>query len=441
MLPTSEKSISLTDRDDSRFPWPAVPRSVDDLHLPLAVINDLILRSLWLHGSVSLTSLQRTLKLPFQVLETFFQQFRQRQLVEVRQTIGLDSSFALTSAGRSQAAARMEACQYVGPAPVSLDEYARVVKAQAAVVKLSRDRLRDAFFDLVLPDALLDQLGPSLIAHKSLFLYGNTGSGKTSIAHRILRVYQDGPVLVPYAVEVDGHIISILDPHVHRSEEVAGEALDPRWVACRRPCVSVGGELSSAMLELRRDESTGVFIAPCQVKANNGILIIDDFGRQMVSPTELLNRWIMPLDQHIDFLTLASGTKVQMPFELMLVFSSNFDPNDLVDEAFLRRLHAKVLVPDVSPEIFDRIFERVVETEQVPCDAGCAAYLRHRCLAAGSRVLRACYPRDIYGLIKAISSYEGHPVIITTATIDSAVNLYFCQVGLTKKKPPPPTFT
>jgi hypothetical protein len=414
--------------------WPAVPNSGADLRVPRALINDLILRSLWFHGSVTLTSLQKTLKLPFEVVEDFFQEFRQQQLVEVKQTAGRDYTFTLTSSGRSQAAARMEICQYVGPAPVSLHEYERVVRAQAATVDVTRDDLRSAFHDLVLPDALLDQLGPSLIAHQSLFLYGDTGSGKSSIAQRILRIYED-PVVVPYAVHVDGHIVSILDPNVHKLVRFTGDTLDPRWVVCQRPCVKVGGELSAAMLELRRDEATGVFIAPCQVKANNGILIIDDFGRQMVSPRELLNRWIQPLDQHCDFLTLASGTKFQVPFELLLVFSTNLDPNDLVDEAFLRRIQTKVLVQDVGAEDFDRIFERVVETEMVPCDDGCAAHLRHRCLTSGLKVLRACYPLDIFRLIKAISRYDRRPVRITAENIDRAVDLYFARTG--RRKPAP----
>jgi hypothetical protein len=415
--------------------WPAVPSSTDDLRVPHAVINDLILRSLWLHGSASLTSLQKALKLPFDVLESFFHEFRQQQLVEVKQTVGRDYIFMLTSSGRLQAAARMEVCQYVGPAPVSLDQYERVVRAQAAVVDVTRDQLRRAFHDLVLPDALLDQLGPSLIAHQSLFLYGDTGSGKSSIAQRILRIYED-PVVVPYAVQVDGHIISILDPNVHRLVRFTGGTLDPRWVVCQRPCIKIGGELSAAMLELRRDEGTDVFVAPCQVKANNGILIIDDFGRQMVSPRDLLNRWIQPLDQRADFLTLTSGTKFQVPFELLLVFSTNLDPNDLVDEAFLRRIQTKVLVQDVSAENFDRIFERVVETEGVPCDHGCATHLRHRCLTSGSRVLRACYPLDVFKLIKAISRYDRNPVRITCANIDRAADLYFAKTPRQKMVAP-----
>ena len=399
---------------------------MDDLQLPVAVVNDLVLRFLYLHGSASVTSLQKVLKLPFAVLDSLLQPIRNQQLLEVKHTSGHDYTFSLTESGRLQAAARMEVCQYIGPAPVSLPQYDHVVRAQAAVVELTRDQLRRAFHDLVLPDALLDRLGPSLIAHQSLFLYGNTGSGKSSIAERILRIYED-PVVIPYAVEVGGHIITILDPHVHRLVRLKDNTLDPRWEACQRPCVKVGGELSAAMLELRLDEATRVFVAPCQVKANNGVLIVDDFGRQMVSPRELLNRWIEPLDRRGDFLTLASGTKFRVPFQLMLVFSTNLDPNDLVDEAFLRRIQTKVLIEDVSAENFDQIFARVVETEDVPCDAGCAAHLRSRCLTSGSKVLRACYPLDIYRLIKAIGKYEDSPVRITPATIDRAVDLYFAK--------------
>jgi len=397
-----------------------------DLHLSPNLIADLMLRSLWLEGSTTLRSLQSSLKLPFAALEDIFQQFRHQQLVEVKQASGRDYTFALTAAGRSQAAARMETCQYVGPAPVSLHEYERIVRAQAAVLDLSRDQLRNAFHDLVLTDALLDRLGPSLIAHRSLFLYGDTGSGKTSIAQRILRIYED-PIVVPYAVEVDGQIITILDPNVHRLVRFTGDTLDPRWVVCQRPCVKVGGELSAAMLELRRDDAAGVSLAPCQVKANNGILFIDDFGRQRIPPRELLNRWVVPLDQRVDFLTLSSGMKFHMPFELMLVFSTNLNPDELVEEAFLRRIQTKILVENVDADVFDRIFQRIIHTERIPCDPSSMEHLRERCLTSGSKVLRACYPADICTLIKAIGKYEGRPPAITAANIDRAVDLYFAK--------------
>jgi predicted ATPase with chaperone activity len=405
---------------------PTIPDRIEDLAIPRSLVSDLVLRYLWMHGTGSLRSLNETLKLSFPILETMFHQFRQQQLLEVKGMLGNDYSFSLTTTGRAQATARYEVCQYVGPAPVSIQQYHEVVKSQAAKVKLSRQSLRQAFDDLVLPDSLLDQLGPSLIGHQSLFLYGGTGNGKTSIAERILRIYHD-TVLVPYAVEVDGHIIALFDPVVHRVAPNTDERLDPRWVVCERPCITVGGELSAAMLELRLDEATHVFISPCQMKANNGILVIDDFGRQMLAPRDLLNRWIVPLDRRKDYLTLASGMKFEAPFELMVVFSTNLNPTDLADEAFLRRIQTKVLVEDISEDVFDQIYMRVVNVNQVPTEPGCAEYLRERCVAAGAKYLRACYPNDIYKLVKAISEYEGRSVRLNRANIDRAVSLYFAR--------------
>jgi predicted ATPase with chaperone activity len=405
---------------------PIIPDRVDELGIPRSLVSDLILRYAWLHGSATLSALHQTLKLSFPVLEGMFHQFRQQQILEVKGMVGNDYSFMLTTSGRALASSRNEICQYVGPAPVSLREYHEVVQSQVAHVRLSRERLRHAFEDLVLPDGLLDQLGPSLIGHQSLFLYGGTGNGKTSIAERILRIYED-TVLIPYAVEVDGHIIMLFDPVVHRPAPSLDDRLDPRWVVCERPCITVGGELSASMLELRMDDDTRVFISPAQMKANNGILIIDDFGRQVLSPRELLNRWIVPLDRRVDYLSLASGMKVQVPFELMVVFSTNLDPHDLAEEAFLRRIQTKVLVESVTPEVFDQIFERVVQNAQAPAERGSAAYLRERCLASGAQNLRACYPMDIYKLVKAISDYEGRPVRMNKPNIDRAVALYFAR--------------
>jgi len=403
-----------------------MPDKVDDLGIPRSMVSDLILRYVWLHGSASLAALNKALKLSFPVLESMFHQFRQQQLLEVKGMVGNDYSFMLTGQGRALASTRNEICQYVGPAPVSIQDYHKVVQAQSAQVRLSRESLRAAFHDLVLPDNLLDQLGPSLIGHQSLFLYGGTGNGKTSIAERILRIYQD-TVVIPYAVEVDGHIVSLFDPVVHRPAPSNDEQLDPRWVVCERPCITVGGELSASMLELRLDDATRVFISPCQMKANNGVLIIDDFGRQVLTPRELLNRWIVPLDRRIDYLTLASGMKFQVPFELMVVFSTNLDPHDLADEAFLRRIQTKVMVESVTADVFDQIFHRAMHNAEAPYEAGAAQYLRERCLAAGTKFLRACYPMDVYKLVKAISEYEGRPVRMSKANIDRAVALYFAR--------------
>jgi predicted ATPase with chaperone activity len=421
---TSHATLTQVEPQEVR---PLLPDRIEDLGIPRAMVSDLFLRYLWLHGAGTLAALHEKLMLSFPILETMLHLFRQQQLLEVKGMVGNDYSFTLTAAGRALATSRSEVCMYVGPAPVSIQQYHKVVKSQTAHVQLSRESLRQAFSDLVLPDALLDSLGPSLIGHQSLFLYGGTGNGKTSIAERILRIYHD-TVLVPYALEVDGHIITLFDPVVHRQVPSDDELLDPRWAVCERPCITVGGELSACMLELQLDESTRCFIAPFQLKANNGILIIDDFGRQMVAPRELLNRWVVPLDRRVDYLTLASGMKFQVPFELMVVFSTNLNPHDLADEAFLRRIQTKVLVDNVSAVVFDQIFHRVAQSHQVPCEPGCAAYLRERCAHSGYAFLRACYPNDIYRLVKAISEYEGRPVRMTRANIDRAVNLYFAKI-------------
>ena len=404
---------------------PVIPDTIEDLQIPRALVGDLILRYLWMHGSATLEVLHKTLKLSFAVLESLFHQFRQQQLLDVKGMVGNDYSFSLTGGGRAQATARSEVCQYVGPAPVSIQQYERMVRAQRPQVKLNRERLRAAFHDLVLADGFLDHLGPALIGQQSLFLYGGTGNGKTSIAERILRIYQDN-VLVPYAVEVNGHIITVFDPVVHRPVPCDDDLLDPRWVLCQRPCITVGGELSAAMLELRLDEATRVFISPCQMKANNGIFIIDDFGRQMLSPRELLNRWIVPLDRRVDYLTLASGMKFQVPFELMVVFSTNLNPNSLADEAFLRRIQTKVQVQEVADDIFDEILRRVLSAQQTPADPGMIEYLRERCRAAAG-LLHACYPIDLFRLVKSICEYEGRPPRMTRENIDRAVALYFAK--------------
>jgi len=332
----------------------------------------------------------------------------------------------LTQAGKQMAADRFQISQYAGACPVSLRDYTAATKRRSARVHIDRRSLRAAFSDLVVPDRLLDQLGPALISQNSIFLYGPSGNGKTSIAERMLRVYQDA-VFIPYAVEVDNQIISLYDPVVHHKVDLDDPDVDPRWVLCRRPCIVVGGELIPSMLELRLDESSGIYAAPLQMKANNGIFIIDDFGRQLMSPRDLLNRWIVPLDRRVDYLTLRYGVKFQIPFELMVVFSTNLDPSDLADEAFLRRIQNKIEIEPVQPQVFDMIYQRVVSTRNVPADYDSAEYLRKLCLSEGRTQLRACYPLDILNIITSICQYENRPVQITKAELERAVHLYFAR--------------
>ena len=328
----------------------------------------------------------------------------------------------------------MEILHYTGPAPVSVENYFTAVRKQVAKIQVDRSFIKTALSDLVLTDELADQLGPALISQNSIFLYGPTGNGKTSIVKRLLRIFQDA-VLIPYAVEFDGQIIVLYDPAVHERIETNVTAIDPRWVICRRPCILSGGELEPKMLELQIEEGTKVYAAPLQMRANNGILIIDDFGRQILSPQYLLNRWIVPLDRRVDYLTLRYGVKFQIPFEMIVVFSTNLDPKDLADEAFLRRIQNKIYMGGASAEVFDKIFYRILKEKNIPSQPNCEKLLRRLCLTQGPKELRACYPRDIIDIIIATSKYESVPVEINKANLIRAVKLYFTKT-MTKSKEP-----
>jgi hypothetical protein len=418
------ESIEVTLKQPSHCP--SAPRNLADLKISHSLLTDLMLRHLRTHGVSSFSSLNTYMKISPSIIHVLFEQMRKQQLVEVKGLTGQDYSFDLTTAGRNLAAERSQMCNYVGPAPVSLDEYSCAVKAQAAKLKVNRAGLRRAFADLVVSDSLLDQLGPALVSQQSLFLYGPTGNGKTSYSERLLRVYQDS-VVVPYAVEVDAQIITIYDPVVHRTVPIDSPGLDPRWVVCRRPYITAGGELVAGLLDLQFDKTSGTYLAPLQMKANDGILVIDDFGRQAISPRELLNRWILPLDRRADYLSLSYGMKFEIPFELLVVFSTNLDPLDLVDDAFLRRLPNKVYVGDVEDQIFDLIFEREIGQQNIAAEAGNAEQLRRLCKLHSDGGLRACYPGDICRILLWISEYEERPVKITTTELERAVELYFTR--------------
>ena len=399
---------------------------MEELGISQSIVIDLMLRRLLLEGFSNLQTLSRKLRLSVAILNGVFQHMRQQQLVEVKGMSGNDYNFALSQAGKLLASERFQVSQYAGAAPVSLSHYDSATKSQTAKVKVDRAVLRSAFSDLVVSDHMLDQLGPALISQNSIFLYGPTGNGKTSLAERMLRVYDD-TILLPYAVEVDGQIISLYDPVVHHALEENDPDIDPRWVRCRRPCIVVGGELVPSMLDLRLDETSGIYAAPMQMKANNGIFIIDDFGRQLMSPRDLLNRWIVPLDRRVDYLMLRYGVKFQIPFELLVVFSTNLDPADLADEAFLRRIHNKVYVEAVDAEAFDQIFTRVLSSKRIATEPDSAEYLRALCLRDGRTELRACYPADICNIVLSIGRYENRAARLSKPDMTRAAALYFAR--------------
>jgi hypothetical protein len=403
-----------------------VPQTFADLGIPESLVLDLMLRRMVIEGFSSMTGLSRSIRVSLPIVDLVFKHMRQQQLVEIKGMSGNDYQFVLSAAGKQLASERFQVSQYAGACPVSLTEYHAATKSQSARISVDRGLLRQAFSDLVVSDKMLDQMGPAIISQTSIFVYGPTGNGKTSLAERMLRVYQDA-VMIPYAVEVDNQIISVYDPVVHHPVDHEDADVDPRWILCKRPCIVVGGELIPSMLELRLDESSGIYAAPLQMKANNGILLIDDFGRQLMSPRDLLNRWIVPLDRRVDYLTLRYGIKFQIPFELMVVFSTNLEPSDLADEAFLRRIHNKIYVEAVDAGAFDQIFSRVVASRNIPAESDSAEYLRKLCLRDGRAELRACYPADICNILLAIGRYEGRPPQMTKPELERAAALYFAR--------------
>lgn len=406
--------------------WPAIPRVLEDIDISEHLLLDIAMRHIYLRGTCSIEMLAGMMKLSIEIAETLFRRLADQKFIEVRRMVGDDYIFALSPAGRAMSIERSATLQYSGPVPVSLAAYTKAAREQTAEVVINRESLRDAFHDIVLNDGVLDSLGPALISQRSLFLYGPSGTGKTTISERLSRVYKDA-ILIPYAVEVDGQVITIGDPAVHQEvplDNPDAPELDRRWMHCRRPFLAVGGELVTSMLDLQRDEGAGTYVAPLQMKANNGILLIDDFGRQMISPRDLLNRWIVPLDRRVDFLSLGSGRKFDVPFEVMVVFSTNLQPSELADDAFLRRIPNKVLIPAVDAPTFDAIFRMAAAAANIECDYDVIAYCRDVCIRDGGD-LRPCYPRDLCTAMRSIALYEGRKPVATREEIDRATKAYF----------------
>ena len=423
---SSLKEFSEQKPQDSKRSFVAkAPATPEDLDIPESMAEDLMLRYLYTKGASSLRELSQSIKLSFPLLHTLFQRMRQQQLFEITGMDGNDYMFTLSGIGREQAARRFLICHYIGPAPVSVSAYTAAVRSQNIRLALNHSLLKMALADLALTNRFLNELGSALISQKAIFLYGPTGNGKTSVITRLSRLRQD-TIVIPYAVEVDGQVIVLYDPAVHEMAEAPLSGLDQRWVVCRRPCIIVGGELELSMLELHVEESTKVYAAPIQMRANNGMLVIDDFGRQIVSPMQLLNRWVVPLDRRVDYLTLHYGLKFQIPFELTVVFATNLDPSGLADEAFLRRIPNKICMDAVNNDIFDRIFARVVEERRLACDSDAATFFRNLCLEMGGE-LRACHPADVLNILVSTSEFEGTEPQINPKSLARAAGLYFVK--------------
>ena len=322
----------------------AAAKSVEETGIRRNLLEDLALKILYQMGEMSLYELARHMGLAVGIAEELFQRLRKEQLFQVTGINGGLHRFTTTSSGKTRALELLAHNQYVGPAPVSLEDYISRTHAQSvAGIRVLPSDISRAFVDLVLDIRILNQLGTAIASGRSLFLYGPSGTGKTTIAETLMRLFENDPVWLPYAVEVDGQIITVYDAVAHkRLDQAPAIEQDGRWLLCQRPKLMIGGELTVEMLDLQYNPSAKFFNAPVQMKANNGLLVVDDFGRQRLSPEELLNRWVVPMDRRIDFLSLAGGKKIQIPFDVLLVFATNLDPSKTMDAAFLRRIQTKI---------------------------------------------------------------------------------------------------
>jgi predicted ATPase with chaperone activity len=429
---TAEKEslISALGLDDNFRP--EAPTCLEETGLSDAFIEELILKCLLSSGSESGRKIANLICLPLPIVEDRFDRLRSRQLIATTGSAMLgDYVFQLTDKGRELAQRAAQTCAYVGPAPVPLEDYVNSVAAQAIrAEKPKRVQLEKAFEDINVETEMLDRIGPAVTAGKGMFVYGEPGNGKTTLARRITHCFGQH-IVIPHAIIEDGQIIKLFDAACHEPIQsghdgiIKSNDLDQRWLRIRRPTVIVGGELVMENLELKHNPSSNISEASLQLKSNCGCLLIDDFGRQRIDPTELLNRWIIPLENRIDYLTLSSGKKIEVPFEQLIIFSTNLEPNDLADEAFLRRIPFKVHVGDPSIQEFHKLFEDYARSANVSYAEGLIDYLVQTHFIESGRPLRRCHARDLIDHVTNYCEYHEQPLRIEEDRIDHAVANYF----------------
>lgn len=415
---------------------PPEPQSLEETGLTGATIEDLILKVVQNAGAMTGRELSDHLCVPLPILEDCFTNLRNRQLLAPTGSAMLgDYVYQLTDNGRERARLAMKECAYAGPAPVPLDDYVDSVEAQTIrSEKPKRAKLEKAFSDINVEPEMFAQLGPAISAGKGMFIYGPPGNGKTTIAQRITRCFGQN-ILIPHAIIEDGQIIKLYDAACHETvESKLGSLLknnehDRRWIRIRRPTVVVGGELTMDSLELKHDSISHISEASLQLKSNCGSLLIDDFGRQRVNPTELLNRWIVPLENRIDYLSLANGKKIQVPFEQLIIFSTNLEPHDLADDAFLRRIPFKIEIGAPSREEFIKLFGMFAGKLKVECPQESLSYLLSTHYDACSRPLRRCQARDLLDQALHFCEYNELPLVATPEILDHAVKNYFTAMA------------
>jgi predicted ATPase with chaperone activity len=413
-------------------PMPPVPRSLQDTGLSESYITDLVLKTLHVRGNLMGVDLCDEIRLPYPaIVQNILTFLKDERLVEILGGEGLTEltwNFRLTERGAEVAREAMRRDSYVGPAPVSLDTYVEWAgKQKAEWTNLRETDIRSAVAHLVISDATIEQVGPAFTSGKPLLIYGHAGNGKTVLAEALATCLPDD-IFIPFAIEAGSQTIRLYDAAQHRrAEESTADARrrDARFLRIRRPFIVVGGELTFEQVGLAFDPTVRCYVAPVQMKANGGILLIDDFGRQQVSPKDLLNRWIIPMEKAVDYHTLATGAQVRVPFNVMLVFSTNLSPSDLVDEAFLRRIRYKMYMNDPTEEQFRAIFDRVCQARGIAMDDAMLDYLIEKHYRAKSRPFRASQPRDLLDLLSDIAHFRGLEPELTEELLGKACASYF----------------